>query len=67
VGARNLGECLTLQLRALQDARSATAGAHAHGAAHLRSQPMELLARRDVRAWRSCAAPARTHVAPPWR
>jgi len=47
VGARNLGECLSLQLKALQ----ASAQAHPACATALRicSQPLELLARRDIK------------------
>ncbi len=51
VGARNLGECLALQLRALRDARDGDASRMAVIAVALRicAQPMDLLARRDVR------------------
>jgi len=47
VGARSLGECLTLQLKVMQ----AEGDAHAACATALRicAQPMELLARRDVK------------------
>ena len=47
VGARSLDECLTLQLKAMQ----AEGDAHAACATALRicAQPMELLARRDVK------------------
>ena len=47
VGARSLGECLSLQLKAMQ----ADGDAHAACATALRicAQPMELLARRDVK------------------
>jgi RNA polymerase sigma-54 factor len=47
VGARTLGECLTLQLRALQDGADAPAACAT--ALRLCAQPMELLARRDVK------------------
>ncbi len=47
VGARTLGECLTLQLRAMQaDGRGSPA---CETALRLCAQPMELLARRDVK------------------
>jgi len=47
VGARTLGECLTLQLRAMQaDGRAHPA---CDTALRLCAQPMELLARRDVK------------------
>ena len=51
VGARDLRECLTLQLRALQDAGDDDASDPAVLGAALRicAQPMELLARRDVK------------------
>ncbi|NPC59178.1 RNA polymerase factor sigma-54 [Caenimonas soli] len=47
VGARSLGECLSLQLKAMQD----DGDAHVACATALRicAQPMELLARRDVK------------------
>ena len=52
VGARNLAECLTLQLRALQ-AQCQPADAHRAAVLALAlcvcAQPMELLARRDTR------------------
>ncbi len=47
VGARSLAECLTLQLRALQE--SGDAPAHCETALRICAQPMELLARRDVK------------------
>ncbi len=47
VGARTLGECLTLQLRALRDAGSAAPACDT--ALRICAQPMELLARRDVK------------------
>lgn len=47
VGARTLGECLTLQLRAMQDEGRAHPACEA--ALRLCAQPMELLARRDVK------------------
>ncbi|MFE8646386.1 RNA polymerase factor sigma-54 [Sphingomonas sp. NCPPB 2930] len=51
VGARDLRECLTLQLRALQDAGDDDASDPEVLDAALRicAQPMELLARRDVK------------------
>ena len=51
VGARNLAECLTLQLQALQRAPGETAPRPELLALALRvcAQPMELLARRDTR------------------
>jgi len=51
VGARNLAECLTLQLQALQQTRDETAPRPELLAQALRvcAQPMELLARRDTR------------------
>ncbi|MBN9366771.1 MAG: RNA polymerase factor sigma-54 [Comamonadaceae bacterium] len=48
VGARDLTECLVLQLRALQDAEEADP-AVLQTALALCAQPLELLARRDVR------------------
>ncbi len=50
VGARTLGECLLLQVRALQ-ADGAAAGQEAalRAAACICAQPMDLLARRDVK------------------
>ena len=48
VGARNLGECLTLQLKALQHGRAADADM-LDTALRICQQPLELLARRDVR------------------
>jgi RNA polymerase sigma-54 factor len=51
VGARNLAECLTLQLRALAaDAHSACRRYRAQTALRICQQPLELLARRDVAA-----------------
>ncbi len=47
VGARSLAECLQLQLRAMQDAADAPAACAT--ALRICAQPMELLARRDVR------------------
>ena len=47
VGARTLGECLTLQLRVLQAQADPPAACGA--ALRLCAQPMELLARRDVK------------------
>ena len=47
VGARTLGECLTLQLRALQAGGDPPDACDA--ALRLCAQPMELLARRDVK------------------
>ena len=47
VGARTLGECLTLQLRAMQDEGRAHPACDT--ALRLCAQPMELLARRDVK------------------
>ncbi len=51
VGARDLGECLALQLRALQDPDDGDPARQAVIAVALRicAQPMDLLARRDVR------------------
>lgn len=51
VGARNLAECLTLQLQALQQVHGETAPRPEVLALALRvcAQPMELLARRDTR------------------
>jgi RNA polymerase sigma-54 factor len=50
VGARNLAECLTLQLRALLQSESDPAHALIVGVAlRLCAQPMELLARRDIK------------------
>ncbi|MDR3452148.1 MAG: RNA polymerase factor sigma-54 [Rhodoferax sp.] len=51
VGARHLGECLALQLRALQNADAGDPARQAITSVALRmcAQPMELLARRDVR------------------
>ncbi len=51
VGARDLGECLRLQLRALLDAEEATSEQSAvlSVAYAICQQPMELLARRDVK------------------
>ena len=51
VGARHLGECLTLQLRALQDADHSEPARQAAMEVALRicAQPMKLLARRDVK------------------
>ncbi len=50
VGARNLAECLTLQLRALLQIESDPAHAQVlQVALRLCAQPMELLARRDVK------------------
>lgn len=50
VGARNLAECLTLQLKALQqDDRSHVDAEIMQAALHICQQPLELLARRDVR------------------
>jgi RNA polymerase sigma-54 factor len=52
VGARDLGECLALQLRALQDAHDADDPSRQGAIAvalRICAQPMELLARRDVR------------------
>jgi RNA polymerase sigma-54 factor len=48
VGARDLGECLRLQLRALPGASSEEQQLR-DAALHICEQPMELLARRDVR------------------
>ena len=48
VGARNLGECLTLQLKALQHEGAADADM-LDTALRICQQPLELLARRDVR------------------
>jgi len=48
VGARNLGECLTLQLRALQHEGAADADT-LDTALRVCQQPLDLLARRDVR------------------
>jgi RNA polymerase sigma-54 factor len=47
VGARSLGECLSLQLQALQATASAPAACET--ALRICAQPMDLLARRDVR------------------
>ncbi len=56
VGARNLAECLRLQLRALQAQGQADAGV-VSVALRICEQPMELLARRDVRQLMNlCAA-----------
>ncbi|TAM39641.1 MAG: RNA polymerase sigma-54 factor [Burkholderiaceae bacterium] len=51
VGARDLGECLALQLRALQDPDDGDPARQAVIVVALRicAQPMDLLARRDVR------------------
>lgn len=52
VGARNLAECLSLQLRAMahQSAASNSAvAAHLKVALRICAQPMELLARRDIK------------------
>ncbi|MBX9611472.1 MAG: RNA polymerase factor sigma-54 [Burkholderiales bacterium] len=50
VGARNLGECLLLQVRALQaDGAAAAQEAALRAAARICAQPMDLLARRDVK------------------
>ena len=46
MGARNLGECLALQLRALRRA----APTQARAALRICEQPMDLLARRDDQA-----------------
>ncbi|WP_198971344.1 RNA polymerase factor sigma-54 [Xylophilus sp. ASV27] len=59
VGARDLRECLTLQLRALQDSEDDDAADPEVLAAALTicAQPMELLARRDVkRLMAACGA-----------
>ncbi|MRD49217.1 RNA polymerase factor sigma-54 [Caenimonas koreensis] len=48
VGARSLAECLTLQLKALQ-ASQPQATAACTAALHICAQPIELLARRDVK------------------
>jgi RNA polymerase sigma-54 factor len=48
VGARNLAECLSLQLRALQ-AAGAAEDAPCHTALAICKQPIDLLARRDVK------------------
>jgi RNA polymerase sigma-54 factor len=47
VGARNLAECLTLQLRVL--AQEADEESPCHAALRICAHPMELLARRDVK------------------
>jgi RNA polymerase sigma-54 factor len=47
VGARSLAECLTLQLKALQDSDDSSAACDT--ALRICAQPMELLARRDVK------------------
>lgn len=47
VGARNLAECLTLQLRVL--AQEAGEESPCHAALRICAHPMELLARRDVK------------------
>jgi RNA polymerase sigma-54 factor len=47
VGARSLGECLTLQLKAMQSGGNAPAACAA--ALRICGQPMELLARRDFK------------------
>ena len=51
VGARNLAECLRLQLRARlsQNGRDATSAALIAVALRICAQPMELLARRDIK------------------
>ena len=51
VGARHLGECLSLQLKALQSSQKADAGRQALLALALSicAQPMDLLARRDIK------------------
>lgn len=50
VGARNLAECLTLQLKHLEALGDEhTDGATVQTALHICEQPMDLLARRDVR------------------
>ncbi|HUR88585.1 MAG TPA: RNA polymerase factor sigma-54 [Ramlibacter sp.] len=48
VGARSLGECLTLQLKAMQSASHAPAETVAAAIA-ICAQPIELLARRDIK------------------
>jgi RNA polymerase sigma-54 factor len=48
VGARNLSECLALQLRAMQ-AAGAAEDAPCHAALRICAHPIELLARRDVK------------------
>jgi len=56
VGARNLAQCLRLQLLALQQEAQTDAGVLS-AALRICAQPMELLARRDVRQLMSlCAA-----------
>ncbi|MBI2768210.1 MAG: RNA polymerase factor sigma-54 [Burkholderiales bacterium] len=47
VGARNLSECLSLQLRAMQ--AGAPEDSPCHAALRICGQPIELLARRDVK------------------
>ncbi|MBC7468081.1 MAG: RNA polymerase factor sigma-54, partial [Ramlibacter sp.] len=48
VGARSLAECLTLQLRAMQEA-GVGEDSPCHAALAICQQPMDLLARRDVK------------------
>jgi RNA polymerase sigma-54 factor len=67
VGARNLAECLRLQLRARQEA-AARGGAHGADpdtlaqALRLVEQPMELLARRDVRKLAQLCGASEAHT-----
>ena len=49
VGARNLAECLTLQLQALAEAGDDRQSALCEAALAILRQPMELLAKRDVK------------------
>ena len=51
VGARDLGECLRLQLQTLlgDDGLSAARQAMIHVALHICAQPLDLLARRDIK------------------
>jgi RNA polymerase sigma-54 factor len=63
VGARTLGECLTLQLRALRDAGSAAPACDT--ALRICAQPMELLARRDVKRLMQLCGDSEANIRPP--
>ncbi len=58
VGARSLGECLTLQLKAMSDSH----GGARETALHICAQPMELLARRDVKRLAQVCGDTETQV-----